>query len=104
LPQEQIKQTDKEIYSMTSEMWLMLAYILGTVSSYFLFRIVYTDFLTGQLIRVLEKEGLIRVERNPNTGDLDVKPAGMDYDEFLERLMDDLEQEQERREKGEDVL
>ena len=86
------------------ELWLMTAYILGTISSYFLFAKFYTDFLTGQLIRVLEKEGLIRVERNVETGELDVKPSGMDYDEFLDRLVDDLEQEQERREKGEDRL
>ena len=86
-----------------NELWLITAYLIGSISSFFLFQALYTDFITGKLIRVLEKEGLIRVERN-DSGDLDVKPAGMDYDEFLERLIDDIEEEQERRVEGEDRL
>ena len=77
-----------------NELWLIVSYVVGSISSYFLFKALYTDFITGQLIRVLEKEGIIRVERNAE-GELDVKPAGLDYDEFLERLAEDLEQELE---------
>ena len=86
------------------ELWLMTAYILGSISSFFLFQKLYTNFITGQLISVLEKEGLIRVERNAESGELDVRPAGMNYDEFLERLEEDLEEERAERSKGEDSL
>lgn len=86
-----------------NELWLITAYLIGSISSFFLFQALYTDFIAGQLISVLEKEGLIRVERN-ESGELDVKPAGMDYDEFLERLTEDLEEEREERSKGEDKL
>ena len=89
--------------SENPELWLMTAYILGSISSFFLFQKLYTNFITGQLISVLEKEGLIRVERN-DEGELDVKPASMNYDDFLERLMNDLEEEKEERSKGEDSL
>ena len=87
-----------------NELWLITAYLIGSISSFFLFQALYTDFITGKLIRVLEREGLIRVERNSESGELDVKPAGMDYDEFLERLSEDLEDEREERSKGEDKL
>ena len=86
---------------LTSEaLWLLTAYVLGTIASFFLFRMVYTNFITGQVISTLEHEGLIRVEKNEETGDLDVKPAGLNYEEFLERLAEDLEEEA----KGEDRL
>jgi hypothetical protein len=86
-----------------NELWLITAYFVGSISSYFLFKAMYTDFITGKLIRVLEEEGLIRVERN-DSGELDIRPAGLDYDEFLERLAEDLEQENEERSRGEDKL
>ena len=54
-----------------NELWLITAYLIGSISSFFLFQALYTDFITGKLIRVLEKEGLIRVERNSESGELD---------------------------------
>jgi len=84
-------------------LWLLVSYVIGSVSSFFLFKIAYTNFITGQLIRVLEQEKLIRVQRNEH-GDLDVLPMGNTlesdeemmerlYDKFVDRFLEEIIQD-----------
>ena len=87
----------------TEALWLLVSYVIGSVSSFFLFKTTYTNFITGQLIRVLEQEKLIRVQRNEH-GDLDVLPMGNThesdeqmmerlYDKFVDRFLEEVIQE-----------
>lgn len=88
---------------MTSEaLWLMIAYVLGSFSSFFLFRTMYTNFITGQLISMFERDNIVRVVKGED-GELQVRPF-MEYEEFLDMFLEEIVQEQERRAKEEDNL
>ena len=88
---------------MNSEgMWLLIAYAVGSFSSFFLFRTMYTDFITGQLISMFEREGLVRVVKD-EAGEMHVRPF-MEYEEFVDILMEEIVKEQERRAQEEDKL
>lgn len=83
---------------MTSEaLWLFIAYCIGSLSSFFIFRTMYTNFITGQLISMFERENIVRVVENEE-GEMQVRPF-MEYEEFVDMLMEEIGKEQERRAK-----
>lgn len=72
------------------ELWLIIAYAVGTVTGFLLFRTVYKDWIVDSTIRVLEQEGVLRLVKK--NGEMHIEPVNS-YEDFLEQLAEDLERE-----------
>ena len=84
---------------MDPQYWIMGSYVIGTITGWFLFASTNREFMVGQTLAVLAKQGVIAVEETDD-GDLSVSaiPA-VDTDEIVNKLIAELEELQEQSKK-----
>ena len=84
-----------------NEMWFIGAYVIGTVVGYWLFSRTQIEKTVYRTLCALDDEGVIALDRE--TGDITPVYREDQYDDLLDKIMQDLEEyEREKENKGKD--
>ena len=77
---------------MESEIGIIVSYVVGTCTGWWLFAAYNREWIVGQTLAMLAREGVIAVEKTED-GDLSVTaiPDSIDEDEVVLKLIEKLE-------------
>lgn len=80
---------------MDPQYWILAAYVIGTITGWFLFAHHNREFMVGRTLAMLAREGIITVEKDAD-GELQVHAVTADHDEIVATIIKQLEELQEQ--------